>query len=79
MKVFVQKKKTDLFLDPAGNWVSGQREARDFKRAICALEFCIEKKEHAVWILLVFENEALNVQLDPFKDSGEFTISPKLL
>jgi hypothetical protein len=72
MKVFVQNKKTDLFLTDDGNWISCREQARDFKRAIGALEFCIQKKEHDVWILLAFENEALNVQLDPFKNAAEF-------
>ena len=72
MKVFIQRKETDLFLDRDGNWVSGRANASDFKRALSALEFCLKQKEHDVWILLAFENESLNVQLDPFRDSGKF-------
>src|SRR5678815_2703843 len=72
MKVLIQRKQTDLFLDRDGNWVSGRANASDFKRALSALEFCLKQKEHDVWILLAFENASLNVQLDPFKDPGNF-------
>jgi hypothetical protein len=72
MKVFIQRKQTDLFLDREGNWVSGLANASDFKRALTALEFCLKQKEHDVWILLAFENDSLNVQLDPFKDAAKF-------
>jgi hypothetical protein len=66
MKFLVQKKKTGMFLDQNGTWAKELEKGRDFVSSIAAVNHCLEAKMQDVFIVLAFEDEHLNLRLDPF-------------
>ncbi|MDB6031346.1 MAG: hypothetical protein JWM16_1684 [Verrucomicrobiales bacterium] len=66
MKFLVQKKKTGMFLRPNGTWTGSPEKGRDFFSSIAAVNHCLEEKMQDVCIVLAFEDERLNLRLDPF-------------
>jgi hypothetical protein len=66
MKFLVQKKKTGMFLKSTGAWTKDSKKAKDFVSSIAAVNFCLTEKMEDVFIVLAFEEERLNLKLDPF-------------
>jgi hypothetical protein len=66
MKFLVQKKKTGLFLGLDGTWTKSPERARDFVSSIAAVNYCLQAKMQDIFIVLAFEDERLNLRLDPF-------------
>jgi hypothetical protein len=65
MKVFIQERGTGNFLTLGGEWSTSWEKARDFGRAMPALDFCKANTLLQVEVVLVFEDGCLSVRLDP--------------
>lgn len=66
MRFLVQKKSTEMFLKENGTWTRDPKKGKDFASSIAAVNFCLAEKMHDVFIVLAFEEERLNLKLDPF-------------
>jgi hypothetical protein len=66
MRFLVQRKKTGMFLGPDGTWKKSSGQGRDFDSSIAAVNHCLQTKIQDVYIVLAFEDERLNLRLDPF-------------
>ncbi len=66
MKVYIQHRKTRLYLNDEKDWVKNETEARCFKSSIPAIDFCLANKiEHAI-ILMRFGDKRYDIRLRPF-------------
>lgn len=66
MKFLIQHKKTKLFLKQDGTWTRDLDQGKDFASSIAAVNYCLTEKMQEVFIVLAFEEERLNLRLDPF-------------
>lgn len=66
MKFLVQNKKTKAFLKTDGTWTKDLNNGKDFASSIAAVNYCLNEKMQDVYIVLAFEEERLNLRLDPF-------------
>lgn len=64
MKVFVQQKKTELYLGPDGEWVNEKSGAQDFGNSMKALDHWLGCGLQGVQMVLDFGNENFDLKFD---------------
>jgi len=66
MKVFVQHRKTKLFIAAGSLWVADISKALDFKRIMPAMDCCSAEKIHNTFLVLYFQSGGEPTRIRPF-------------
>jgi hypothetical protein len=78
VSVLVQQFETELFFGKAGGWVRERAEARDFRRAVEAVTFCVAEHIKRVRLVINSGDPELDAFHYPFGDPGAREESQRL-
>ena len=70
MKVYVQHRKTKLFIAARSLWVAEISKALDFKRIMPAMDCCSAGKFHNTFLVLYFQPGGEPTRIRPFGESN---------
>jgi hypothetical protein len=66
MRILIQNESLGLFWGASGAWVGKNRKLKEFRNAIEALRFCVDRNLKEVRLLFAFRQSSLNFFVAPF-------------
>src|SRR4051794_9789597 len=78
MRILIQNESLGLFWGTSGEWVGKKRRLKEFRSAVEALRFCVQRNLKDVRLLFAFRQASLNFFVAPFSNgqTPEFASRP---